>query len=129
MLLQNIILLLKIQCMELVQFLIWLTVVWLVTFLILWFSLQLVQFKQPGARKGILQLALVLSIFVALIFGLAAKPFITYNHCSTYNIKYSIFTLPVLKCDQALWLILLLSYLASYITLYLILFNMHAGAL
>lgn len=111
--------------MELTQFLIWVLIIWLVTFLISWFVLRSINFKQRNSGARVLQLALILSLFIALIFGLIFKPSLTYNNCKTYTIKYSIFTLPVINCDQALWLSLLFSYLAGYIILYLLLFNMH----
>src|SRR6516164_2390284 len=106
--------------MELVQFLIWVLVIWLDSFLLSVVLLKTVHFKQ---KPKVLQLSLIIALFASLLFGIITKPYITYNNCSNYNIKYSIFTLPVIKCPQALWLILLFFYLAGYIWLYLILFN------
>lgn len=115
--------------MELSQFLIWLLIIWLVSFLLSLIILKSINFKQSGTKTRVLQLSLILSLFIALIFGLILKPYIAYNNCQNY--KYILgsppftYNINILNCSQALWLTLLFSYLAGYAILYLILLNMH----
>lgn len=107
--------------MELIQFIIWLIVIVLTVFILSMVLFKPNNFKQKITNSDMILWSLVVAIFAGLIFGLIAKPYISYNYCKVPSFFLIFGSNP--SCGQVAGFILYTMQIIAFLIILLLLVN------